>query len=374
MINHKLSKIAGILLLTLLGGGCDSKKEASSPAPKVVISKPVQAPVTSYLTETGNTVSSLSVDLVARVAGYLDSNNFTDGSMVHKGDLLFVVQPQPYQNQVIQAQATFDADIAMYNYDKEEYVRQAKMYKQHATSLANVQQWLANRDQAAAAVESAKANLDNAKITYSYTQIIAPMDGRIGRHLVDPGNLVGEGAPTTLATLQQLDPMYVYFTINELDLLKLRQLARQANFNPDNIGQIPIQVALQDETGFPHPGYLDFAATELDASTGTIQMRAVIPNKEYALLPGLFVQARIAVSKASPQLTIPSVAVMADQIGSYVFIVDENNKVIQTRITTGSSEGDMVVIATGLKENDHVIVSGLQNATPGGAVTPTEKT
>lgn len=365
---NTMNKIICISLLALLIAGCDSKKEPPPP-PKVLTSKPVSAQITPYLIETGNTVASNSVELMARVTGYLDSYNFTDGSLVKKGDELFVIQPEPYANDVIEAQATLDSDTAQYNYDKEEYDRQVKMYKQHATSLADVQQWLASRDEAAAAVESAKANLDNAKITYSYTHVTAPMDGRIGRHLIDPGNLVGTGTATTLASLQQLDPMYVYFTINELDLLKLRELAHRTGFKPEEINDVPIEVALQNESGFPHKGHLDFAASELDASTGTIQMRGILSNQDYVLLPGLFVQVRIALAKPSAQLTVPDIAIMSDQIGSYVYTVNQENKVLQKRVVTGTTENGMTVISKGLKANDQVIVDGLQNASPGGLVT-----
>lgn len=371
-MTHKINKIAGLCLLILLSAGCD-KKNDRPPPPSVTVTKPVTAEITNYLVETGNTVAYQSVDLPARVSGYLESYNYTDGSVVNKGDLLFVIQPQPYADQVNEAQATLDSDLAAYAYDQLEYDRQVKMYKQHATSLANVQQWLATRDEAAAAVEGAKASLENAKITYSYTHILAPIDGRVGRHLVDPGNLVGNGEATKLASIQQIDPIYVYFTVNELDLLKIRALAHKTDFKAAQISEVPIQIGLQNEKGFPHKGHLDFAATELEASTGTIQMRGILSNKDYKLLPGLFAQIRIGLGKASPQLTIPDVAIMGDQVGSYVFVVDKDNKVVQTRVTTGSTEKGMIVVLKGLKADDRVIIEGLQNASPGGTVTPTEK-
>lgn len=366
----KIAKIMSLSFLALLSVACDSKKNAAPPPPPVVVSKPTTEEITPYLIETGNTVAYSSVDIVARVSGFLDSYNFVDGSIVQKDSLLFVIQPQPYADQVAEAQATLDSDIAAYTYDKAEYARQEKMYKTHATSLANVQQWLATRDEAAAAVESAKANLDNAKITYSYTHVLSPMTGRIGRHLVDPGNLVGNGEATELASIQQLDPIYVYFNINELDLLKLRQLAREANFKSEDITQIPIEVALQNETGFPHAGHLDFASSELEASTGTIQLRAILDNKDYVLLPGLFVQARIALGKPTAQLTVPDTAVLSDQIGSYVFTVNNENKVVQTRVTTGETKNNRIAIVKGLEAQDKVIVDGIQNASPGVLVTP----
>lgn len=376
--NGEIFKMKKINLLTMLVCfstlmvSCDSKKDAPPP-PSVVVSSPKTMQITPYLTETGNTVAFQSIDLVARVSGYLDLNNFVDGSIVKEGDLLFVIQPQPYEDDVIEAQATLESNTAAYIYDKEEYARQQKLYKKHATSLADLQQWQSTTEQAAAAVESAKANLNNAEITYSYTHMLAPMTGRIGRHLIDPGNLVGNGQATELATLQQLDPMYVYFTINELDLLQLRDVARNAGFKPTDITQIPIEVALQNEKGFPHKGYLDFSATELDATTGTIQMRGILPNHDFTLLPGLFVQARIALSKPTSQLTVPNSAVLYDQIGTYVYAVDQNNKVEQLRVTTGSTQQNRIVITKGVTANDKIIVDGVQNATPGNKVTVTER-
>lgn len=374
MMNNvkKMMIMMSVFVLTLMSTGC-GKEDDRPPPPPVVVSKPLLKPIVPYLTETGNTVAYNSVDLVARVSGYLDSYNFQDGTMVKKGSLLFVIQPEPYKDQVDEAQATLIADIAEYNYDKTEYQRQLTMYKQNATSLAEVQQWLATKDSAAAAVEGAKANLNNAKITYSYTHVLAPFDGRIGRHLVDPGNLVGNGEATKLASLQQIAPMYVYFNINELDLLKLREMARKANFDTKKLNELPIYVQLQNEEGFPHVGHLDFAATELEASTGTIQMRGILPNKDSVLLPGLFVRVRLPLGKPTPQLMIPDTAVMYDQIGAYIFVVDKNNMVIQTRVKTGATDMGMIAILEGLKADDHVIVDGIQNATPGNEVAPTEK-
>ncbi len=373
MMQLKMNKITCLLLLALLSAGCD-KKNDRPPPPSVTVAKPVISQITPYLIETGNTVAYNSVDLVARVSGYLDSYNFKDGSVVKKGDLLFVIQPQPYIDDVIEAKATLESNIAAFTYDEQEYKRQEKMYKKHATSLAELQQWLATRDEAAAAVKSATASLNSAEITYSYTHVLSPIDGRIGRHLIDPGNLVGNGEATELASIQQIDPIYVYFNVNELDLLEIRKLARKAEFKSSQINEIPIEVALQNEKGFPHKGHLDFVATELEASTGTIQLRGILHNKNLKLLPGLFAKVRIALAKPASQLTIPDTAIMADQIGPYVFTLGADNKVHQVHVTTGSTENGRTVVVKGLKAEDTVIVEGIQNATPGGEVTPTETT
>lgn len=366
------SWVALIGCFTLLSG-CHSKKSIP-PLPVVTILHPVAQKITPYLIETGNTVAYQSVDLVARVSGYLDTNNFVDGSMVKKNDLLFVIQPQPYQNEVISAQANLESDVAAYVYNKEEYGRQKNLYKKNATSRADLEQWQSTTAQAAAAVQAARANLRNAEINYSYTHIVAPMDGRIGRHLVDTGNLVGNGGATTLATLQQLDPIYVYFTINELDLLQIRAAARRLGLKPfENITKIPVQIALQNETGFPHSGYLDFGATDLDASTGTLQVRGVFTNSDNVLLPGLFVQARIALDHPKLQFTLPSSAVMYGQLGAYVYSVDQNNRVASLQVETGDKIEKNIVITKGLYAEDCIIVAGLENISPGDRVTVTEQ-
>lgn len=354
--------------------GCKSKDKEPPAPPPVTVENPQAQEITPYLYETGNMVASLSIDVVARVAGYLESYRFKEGSQIKKGDLLFVIQPEPYADDVIEAQATLDSDVANLAYDKVEYERQLKMYKRQATSLANLQQAQSTLDAAAAAVAGAEANLKNTKITYSYTHVLAPVDGRVGRSLVDTGNLVGEGESTKLTTIEQIDPMYVYFSINELELLKIREAARKIGFKPSEIDSIPVEVALQNETGFPHKGYLDFAASELDADTGTIQMRGILPNADNVLLPGLFVKVRIPLGKPAEQLTLPNTAVMYDQVGAYVFTVDGSNKVFRTRVETGSTGDDeRIAILKGLNAQESVIVNGLQNATPGGTVAPSEK-
>jgi RND family efflux transporter MFP subunit len=213
-----------------------------------------------------------------------------------------------------------------------------------------------------------------AAINYSYTQVLAPFDGRIGRHLVDPGNLVGNGKATDLATIEQIDPIYVYFNLNELDLIKVRAAAQAQGIKPSEVYQIPVSVAMQNEEGFPHKGTLNFVNTGLNASTGTIEFRALLPNKNYALLPGLFVQVRLAISQPAPHLTVPDTAVQYDQVGAYLLVVDKDNHVVQKRVELGSLDQGMQTILKGIAAKDRVIVDGLQNATPGSAVAPKEQT
>ena len=350
-------------LVTTLG-----HKPPKPTAPPVLVQKPTIISISDFITQTGTMVAYNSVDLVARIEGYLEAIEFTDGTFVKKGKELFVIQPEPYQEQLKEAQASVVIKKATNNYDKAEYERQQKMYKQNATSLNNVEKWYATWISSKAEIDKAVANERISKINYSYTHVLAPFDGRIGRHLVDVGNLVGHGQATDLATIEQIDPIYVYFNLNELDFIKILNAARANAFNPEDINTIPVYVQMQNETGFPHQGQLDFVNTGLNASTGTMEFRAKLNNKDLTLVPGLFVQVRIPLSHPKPQLTLPNTAVQYDQIGPYVLCVDKNNIVTLKRVVLGALEQNSRSIMSGLTEQDEVIVSGLQNATPGHPV------
>ena len=334
------------------------------PAPPVTVSKPLRMPVTDYLQSTGSVAAFKTVDLMARVEGYLRSVDFKDGSVVKAGQLLFVIEPEPYQAKLASYQAQLlDAQA--------EYDRQLRMIKENATSQANVDKWLSQRDQAAAAVTLAKINL-------GYTRVTAPFDGRIDRHLVDPGNLVGSmGTATKLATIEQINPAYVYFSINERDLLRVRaavQAMNRARGTPaGEAPPVPVQVALQTEEGYPHAGTLDFAGSGLDTGSGTLQLRASVPNARYTLLPGLFARLRIGLAAPVPRLVVPDRIVSSDQAGSYLLTVGPDQKVRQQRIETGPLESGFRAVLAGLDANSEVVIDGLQNAVPGNLVTATER-
>lgn len=340
------------------------------PIPTVIIKKPELKKVTEYVTQTGNTVAFNAVNLVARVEGYLEKITFTDGTFVKKGHPLFVIEPQPYMEKVKEAKASVAAQQASYAYAKAEYERQKKMYKENATSLNNVEKWLAKSLQTEAEITKAVANAAIAEINYSYTHLEAPFDGRIGRHLIDAGNLVGNGVATNLATIEQIDPIYVYFNLNELDLIKLRAAARAQGYDTKNIGQIPVYVRMQNSSTYQFEGKLDFINTGLNASTGTMEFRALLPNQDHTLVPGLFVDVRVATTKPTPRLTVPDIAVQFDQIGAYLFIVDQNNAIVVKHVKLGTVEQGSRAILSGLDAQDNVVISGLQNASPGIRVNP----
>lgn len=365
-------KITVLVLLVFLCIGllhsCFKKKPPSIPLPSVLVKKPVWVDRVEYVTQTGTTVAFNSVNLVARIEGYLDAIEFTDGTFIPKGKELFVIQPEPYMEQLKAAQATVAAKKAAYVYAESESKRQQSMYRDHATSLNNVEKWIAKVHESKAEVDKAVADEAIAAINYSYTHVLAPFDGRIGRHLVDVGNLVGKAKDTELATIEQVDKLYVYFNLNEIDLLKLRAAARAHGKNPKNLGEITVEISMQNESDLQYKATLNFMNTGLNAATGTLEFRALLENQKNLFVPGLFVQVRVPITKPNKQLTVPDSAVLYDQIGPYLLVMDSNQMVVLKHVVLGSVDQGMRAIVKGLTAQEDVIVDGLQNASPGHKV------
>jgi RND family efflux transporter MFP subunit len=349
------------VLATLSLCACGSRNRYQPPPPPpVTVSRPLRLPISEYLETTGSVAASKSVDLVARVEGYLRSVNFQDGSVVKAGELLFVIEPEPYQAKL----ASQEAQLLE---AQSEYERQLRLIKENATSQANVDKWRSQRDEA-------QANVALARINLGYTRITAPFTGRVGRHQVDPGNLVGSsGSATKLATIEQIDPAYVYFSVNERDVLHVRAAA-QAHGQPiNNAPRVPVQLGLQTEAGYPHEGVLDFANTGLDTGSGTLQLRAVVPNPERIFLPGLFARIRIARDQPTAHLVVPDRVVGNDQVGSYLMVVAADHKVEQRRVQIGAVSDGLRAILAGIEPDTQVVIDGLQNAVPGNLVSPVER-
>ena len=365
--------LATALALSLLLAGCEEKNEyVPPPPPAVTVAKPVTLQVTDFLELTGSTAAYQSVDLVARIEGFLQEIDFADGATVPKDQLLFVIEPAPYEAKVKQAQASVEQTQAVLTAAQSEYDRQNRMIKDKATSQEAVEQAKANLDTAQANLDSANADLTIAEINLSYTQVKAPFDGRMGRHLVDVGNLVGAGAPTTLATIEQIDPLYVYFTLNEIDVLRVKEAMRQRGIEKAPVGKLPILVGLQTEEGYPHQSTLDFVDSGLDTSTGVLQLRAVLKNSDNVFLPGLFVRVRVPVSQPADGLFVPDAVVGYDQAGHYVLVVGADNKVERRSVEIGVLNDRLRQIASGLKGDEKVVIDGVLKAVPGSAVTPTD--
>ena len=363
--------LAPIALTAVLLAGCEKKNEyVPPPPPKVTVAKPVKKAVTEYLEFTGNTQAVKTVQLRARVEGYLDDLHFKDGADVKKGDLLFTIQPAQYQAQLQQALAEVQTQQAALEHAETEFKRYSRLYEQKAAAATDVDNWRFQRDSAKAALINAQAQVDLAKLNLSYTQVTAPMDGRMGRRLVDPGNLVGAGGEETmLAEINQIDPIYAYFTIDENELLQARRRLREGGGDYRS-RPIPAYAGLANEPGYPHEGRIDFAAVGVDPSTGTLLLRAVFPNADHVLLPGLFARVRVPVERTSNAILVPEVALGLDQIGRYVLVVDDKNIVERRSVKLGQAFDTMRVIEEGLTGDERVVVNGLLRAIPGREVTP----
>jgi RND family efflux transporter MFP subunit len=341
------------------------------PAPKVTVSQPVRRGVTDYLEFTGNTQAINTVQLRARVEGYLEKILFQDGDLVKKGQLLFLIQQNTYEDKLRQAEAEVLANKARLEHAQTEYARFSRLVTKKAAAQTDVDRWHYERDAAQAAVMNAEAQRELAKLNLSYTRVTAPFNGRIGRRLKDVGNLVGAGEKTLLAEINQINPIYVYFTINERDLLKVMSETKGKAKEPQ---KHPVSFGLADEMGYPHTGYLDFAAISLSPTTGTLLLRGVFPNPNYKILPGLFARVRAPVGKPRPALLVPEVAIGFDQLGPYVLTVGDQKVVQRVSVKLGTKVDDYQVVTEGLKGDEWVIVNGLLRAIPGKQVNPQKET
>jgi len=360
--------VAVALLVVALACG-ERNVYVPPPPPKVTVSQPLKKLVTDYLEFTGNAVALNTVQLRARVEGYLEKIMFQDGGSVKKGQPLFTIQQEQYQAQLQKAEASVLSEKAQLEHAQTEFDRYSRLVKQDAAAQTDVDRWHYERDSRRAAVMAAEAQVVLAKLNLSYTRIIAPFNGRMGRHLKDPGALVGAGEKTLLAEINQIDPIYVYFNINEQDLLRVRGKKPEPAESTQN-SKHPVYVGLADETGYPHQGYLDFAAISLSPTTGSLQLRAILPNPDTVILPGLFARVRAPIAEAREALLVPETAISYDQMGPYLRVVNDKNVVERRGVKLGVQEDTLRVILEGLQGPEWVVVAGLLRAIPGQQVTP----
>jgi RND family efflux transporter MFP subunit len=355
-------------LFVILAGCGEKPKPQPPPPPKVTVAQPVHRMVTDNLDLSGNTQAVYTVQLVARVAGYLEQVLFRDGQLVKKAQPLFVIQRNTYQNNLQQAEAAIQQYKAQLEYAEAQFTRYTNLAQNKAASQSDIDNWHDQRDLAQANLRAAEAQRDLAVLNLSYTDVRAPFDGRIDRRLKDPGNLVGSDGNTVLAQINQVDPTYVYFNISDLDLARL--LKRTGGIpGPSDGRKWPVQAGLPGEDGYPHKGHLDFAAISLTSTTGTLLMRGVLPNPDGRILPGLYARVRVPVEERAAFL-VPEAAIGHDQQGSYVFIVNDKNVVERRGVKTGPAVDALRAIDEGLKGEEWVVVNGLVKAAPGRQVTP----
>ncbi len=359
-----------VLAVALAVAACDQgNRYAAPPPPKVTVAPPVEQEVTRYFESTGNTAAVNTVDLVARVQGFVQAISYTDGDYAKKGTSLFTIEPEPYRLKVEAAKASVASANANLKQAEAEFQRQADLVTKQVSTQANYDKALAQRDSYQADLQSAEANEQQAEINLGYTNVIAPFDGVVSARQVSIGQLVGANATTVLSTIVQLDPIYVNFTASERDVLQVRaDLARTGRTTADLLG-ISVEVGLQTETGYPHSGRLDYLAPTVDASTGTLAARATLQNADRALLPGYFVRVRVP-SQPQAALLVPDVALGSDQGGRYVLVVNKDNVVEQRRVEPRQLVGELRVIESGLTKDDRVVVGGIMRAIPGQKVAP----
>ncbi len=361
---------------------CGEKNEyVAPPPPSVTVAQVIEQPVVRYLDLTGNTASINTVDLNARVQGFLTAINYKDGALVKKGDVLFVIEQDQYKADVDQAKATLAAKQASQVQAEAEFNRQNQLAKQDFASQATLDQARAKRDGAIADVQNAQASLVLAQINLSYTEVRAPFDGVVTAHLQDIGALVGYGSPTKLATIVEVNPLYVWFSLSEQQVLRIKESMAKVGISMMEVsrnlgaGDIPVEIGLQTESGYPHKGHLDYIAPQVDPNLGTLTVRAIFDNSNNDLLPGLFARVRLPLGKALPSVLVSETAIGTNQLGAYVLTVGADTVVSQNTITLGQLQTNgLRVVEAGLKPGDKIIVNGLQRAIPGSKVVTSDGT
>ena len=377
MAGNRHRQGAGLLLAILAAAlpplaACKKENSYTPPPPaQVGVSQPLKQKITPYLDLTGNTVAFNSVDLQARVEGFLQEIDYKDGAQVKKGDVLFVIEPAPYQAKLKQAQAQAQVTQASLTQATNEYNRQLSLSQKGYATASTLDVQKAARDSAQAQLLNDQAGVSIAAINLGYTSISAPFDGVVTAHQESVGALVGVTGPTTLATIVQIEPIYVTFSLSEQDVLRIREALKQHGVTLAQMGQIPIDIGLMTEQGYPHRGTLDYVAPEIDSTTGTLTVRAIFPNADHMLLPGFFARVRVPLLlQAGEALLVPDRALGSGQAGSYLLVLGKDDVVEQRGVTTGQQFGTLRQILSGLAADDRVVVDGLARAVPGEKVAP----
>jgi RND family efflux transporter MFP subunit len=367
----------GFSLCAGLLTGCNSQGAAAVEpfAIPVTVSTPVEREVGDHDHFTGRTEAVESVEIRARVTGYLDKICFKEGTEVKRGDLLFEIDPRPFQAEYNRALSQVGLAKADLKFREAELNRVRQLFDKTVITQSELERTVAAHDQAAAAVAAAQASAERARLDLEFTKLTCPIDGEASRARITRGNLV-RADDTLLTTVVSVDPMYVYFDIDERTILQLEQNIRQGKIKVQSGAQIPVGMGLATEKGFPHQGIIDFAENRVDPKTGTIRVRGVFANPKSAagtrrLTPGLFTRVQVPIGYPYKALLVAERAVGTDQGQKYLYVVDAKNEVQYRRVKLGTLEGEMRVISEGLKPGERVIVRGLQRVRPGVTVQPT---
>ncbi len=341
--------------------------QGTAPPPAVSVTPVVSREVTETIDYIGRLTAVDKVDVVARVPGFLEERKFKEGQYVKKGDLLFRIEQATYKAAVEQARANVAKAKATEVNAKLQFERGKELVRNQNIPQATLDQRAADEEAAQASVMEAQAALDQAEINLGYTEIRSPIDGRIGLAIFTEGNLV-QPSSGKLATIVSQDPIYVTFQVSQRNLL---DYFRRRAEDPGKNTHVNIRIKLPNGTIYPHAGLSDFLDVQVDPTTDTVTVRATVPNPEHVLIPGGVVGVTVERGAPKSALAIPQAAVLLDQAGRYVLVVDAAKKVEQRRVTTGVEQGRNIVVTDGLKEGELVIVEGIQKVRPGQTVTAT---
>jgi len=360
--------LAGALALM----SCGNPAPPAQPPPQVTVATPLVRQITDWDEYTGRVAAVESVEIRAQVSGYLDAVHFKDGALVKKGDLLFVIDPRPFKAALDEARADLSAARVRLELATSELIRARKLATEKLIAEESLDVKVKAKREAEASLEAATAAEQAAALNLEFARIRAPISGRIGRALVTAGNLVNGGGqePTLLTTIVSVDPVYVYFTADERAFLRYMRLAEEGIRPSSRDVPNPVRLQLADEEGFPHQGQMDFVDNQVDPATGTMQGRAVFPNPDGELTPGLFARVQLRGEGPYQALVVPDQAVATDQAQRIVYVVGADDVVSARPVTLGRTLGGLRIIRGGLKADERIVINGIQRVRAGVKVSP----
>jgi RND family efflux transporter MFP subunit len=376
---HCGRRLAALLLLATLVASCgeQQKQGGGPPPPAVTVAKPIKRTVVDYDEYVGRFAAINSVEIRARVSGYLDKLHFKDGQVVKQGDLLFTIDKRPFQNTLDQARANLVQAQSNVAFTESDYTRGQQLVRDKTITDQTFEQRAQAFRNAKASVSANEAAVRQAELDMEFTELRAPMNGRIGDRRVSPGNLVtgGTGGNTTLlATIVSIDPIYFEFTFDEASYLRYERLSTAGQDVASRNAGVQVALKLIDESDFDHEGRMDFVDNVIDRSTGTIRGRAVIANSKEIFTPGMFARVRVPGTAPYEALLVPDAAIGTEQARRFVMVVDDQDTARPKYVTLGQVTKDgLRAIKDGIGPDDRIVVSGLMQARPGQKVKPEEQ-
>jgi multidrug efflux system membrane fusion protein len=365
-------RIAWLIAASMALLSCNKQAPApESQPPPVTTAKPTQKQIIEWDFYTGRTEAVESVNITPRVSGYINNITFRAGDLVNKGDLLFVIDPRPYQATLDQAKAQQLEAEANQQLQDANFARQDRLRQTGVIAKEDFDTALSNKNQARARVLAAQASVESAQLNLTFTQVTSPIRGLLSRELVTVGNLV-QADTTLLTNIVSVDPIYAYFNVDERSVLKYEQQVRQGKLANARSGGVPISLQLGNENGFPHQGSIDFINNQFNSSTGTLQVRGLFPNADEVLISGSFVRVRVAGTPLHPALLVSDRAIGTDQGQKFVLVVGKENIVEVKPVELGPEAEGLRVVRSGLTGDEEVIINGIVNARPGSKVSPKE--